>query len=128
MPSERKLIGVGERHVRLVPLSAINISIFIENVQVVRDASTYLQSFNDIRSFDLEILKPDFAEIRPPINTISGHFEHWLPLQNKKRCKHGPFFLSKTAFRYSLPVLKIYSARNVHYKFSVLAVNIGTQP
>jgi len=30
------------------------------------------------------------------------------------------------AFRYSLPVLKIYSIRYVHYRFSVLAVSIGT--
>jgi len=35
---------------------------------------------------------------------------------------------SKAAFRYSLSVLKIYSARNVYYRFSVLAVNIETQP
>jgi len=26
------------------------------------------------------------------------------------------------------PSLKIYSVRNMHYRFSVLAVNIGTQP
>jgi len=32
------------------------------------------------------------------------------------------------AFRYSLPVLKIYSMRDINYRFSVLAVNIGTQP
>jgi len=32
------------------------------------------------------------------------------------------------AIRYLLPVLKIYSVRNVYYKFLVLAVNIGTQP
>jgi len=32
------------------------------------------------------------------------------------------------AFRYSLPVLKIYSIRNVHCRFSVLTVNIETQP
>jgi len=112
--------------VRLVPLSAIGISIFIENVQVVRDASTYLQSFNDIRFFDLAILKPEIRLPRP-INIISGYFEHRLPLQNKKRCKHD-LFLSKTAFRYSLPILKIYSARYAHYRYSVLAVNIGTQP
>jgi len=36
--------------------------------------------------------------------------------------------LITAALRYSLPVLKIYSARNVYYRFSVLAVNIGTQP
>jgi len=38
---------------------------------------------------------------------------------------------SRAAFRYSLPVLKIYSSiglRNVHYRFSVIAVNIGKQP
>jgi len=29
-------------------------------------------------------------------------------------------------FRYSLSVLQIYSIRDVHYRFSVLAVNIGT--
>jgi len=34
----------------------------------------------------------------------------------------------KAAFRYSLSVLKIYSIHNMHYRFSVLAVNIGTQP
>jgi len=34
----------------------------------------------------------------------------------------------KTAFRYSLSILKIYSIHNMHYRFSVLAVNIGTQP
>jgi len=33
----------------------------------------------------------------------------------------------KLVFRYSLPVLKIYDTRYVHYKFSVLAVNIGTR-
>jgi len=33
-----------------------------------------------------------------------------------------------TAFRYSLPVLKIYSVRNVYYRFLVLAANIATQP
>jgi len=49
--------------VRLVPLSVIGIRIFIEDAQAVRDALTYLQSCNDICSFDLEILKPDFAEI-----------------------------------------------------------------
>jgi len=32
------------------------------------------------------------------------------------------------AFRYSLPVLEIYSMRDINYRFSVLAVNIGTQP
>jgi len=32
------------------------------------------------------------------------------------------------AFRYSLSVLKIYSARYVYYRFSVLAENIETQP
>jgi len=31
------------------------------------------------------------------------------------------------AFRYSLPVLKIYSVRDVYCRFSVLAMNIGTQ-
>jgi len=31
-------------------------------------------------------------------------------------------------FRYSLSILKIYSARYVYYRFSVLAVNIETQP
>jgi len=31
------------------------------------------------------------------------------------------------AFPHSLLILKIYSICNVHYKFSVLAVNIGTQ-
>jgi len=36
--------------------------------------------------------------------------------------------LVKAAFRYSLSVLKIYTVRNVYYRFSVLAVNIGTQP
>jgi len=30
--------------------------------------------------------------------------------------------------RYSLPVLKIYSLCHIYYRFSVLAVNIGTQP
>jgi len=30
-------------------------------------------------------------------------------------------------FRYSLPVLKIYSIRDVHCRFSVLTVNIETQ-
>jgi len=34
----------------------------------------------------------------------------------------------KAAFRYSLSVLKIYSIHNMHYRFSVLAVNIGTHP
>jgi len=33
----------------------------------------------------------------------------------------------KAAFWYSLSVLKIYSARYVYYRFSVLAVNIETQ-
>jgi len=36
--------------------------------------------------------------------------------------------LIEAAFRYSLPVLKIYSVRNVHYRFSVPTVNIGTLP
>jgi len=36
--------------------------------------------------------------------------------------------ITKVAFRYSLSVLKIYSVRNVYYRFSVLAVNIETQP
>jgi len=35
---------------------------------------------------------------------------------------------TKAAFRYSLSVLEIYSARHVYYRFSVLAVNIETQP
>jgi len=35
---------------------------------------------------------------------------------------------SNFAFRYSLSVLKIYSARYVYYRLSVLAVNIETQP
>jgi len=34
----------------------------------------------------------------------------------------------KVAFRYSLSVRKIYSARDVYYRFSVLAVNVETQP
>jgi len=34
---------------------------------------------------------------------------------------------SKIVFRYLLSVLKICSARNVYYKFSVLTVNIGMQ-
>jgi len=33
----------------------------------------------------------------------------------------------QAAFRYSLPVLKIYSVRHMLYRFSVLTVNIGTQ-
>jgi len=33
----------------------------------------------------------------------------------------------KTAFRYSLSVLKIYSICDVHCRFSVLTVNIETQ-
>jgi len=33
----------------------------------------------------------------------------------------------KVAFRYSLQILKIYSARNVYYRFAVLTMNIGTQ-
>jgi len=37
-------------------------------------------------------------------------------------------FLIVATFRYSLPVLKIYSVRNVYYRFLVLAVNIKTQP
>jgi len=32
----------------------------------------------------------------------------------------------RAAFRYSLSVLKIYSIRYVYYRFSTLAVNIGT--
>jgi len=36
--------------------------------------------------------------------------------------------LITAVLRYSLPVLKIYSTRYMHYRFSVLAVNIGTQP
>jgi len=40
----------------------------------------------------------------------------------------GSTDLSMAAFRYSLSVLKIYSARYVYYRFSVLAVNIETQP
>jgi len=35
---------------------------------------------------------------------------------------------TKAVLRYSLSVLKIYSARYVYYKFSVLAVNIEMQP
>jgi len=35
--------------------------------------------------------------------------------------------LNMAAFRYSLPVLKIYNARYVYYRF-LLAVNIETQP
>jgi len=31
-------------------------------------------------------------------------------------------------FRHSLRVLKIYSIRNLNYKFSVFKVNNGTQP
>ena len=34
----------------------------------------------------------------------------------------------KTAFWYSLPVLKIYSICDINYRFLVLTVNIGTQP
>jgi len=29
---------------------------------------------------------------------------------------------------FTVTVLKIYSTRNVYYRFSVLAMNIGTQP
>lgn len=36
-------------------------------------------------------------------------------------------YLLGTAFRHSPPILKIYSSRRVYYRFSVLAVNIGTQ-
>jgi len=35
---------------------------------------------------------------------------------------------TEAAFRYPLSVLKLYSARYVYYRFSVLAVNIETQP
>jgi len=35
---------------------------------------------------------------------------------------------SMAAFRYLLSVLQIYSLHDVYYRFSVLAVNIGTQP
>jgi len=49
--------------------------------------------------------------------------------------RHTDFRLSSpvlsgmwAAFQNSLPVLKIYSLRNVHYRFSVPAVNFGTQP
>jgi len=34
---------------------------------------------------------------------------------------------AKITFRYLLLVMKIYSTRYVYYRFSVLAVNIGTQ-
>lgn len=33
-----------------------------------------------------------------------------------------------SVFQNSLPVSKIYSARNVNHRFSALAVNFGTQP
>jgi len=46
----------------------------------------------------------------------------------RNRSAYSRRCITLTAFRYSLPVLKIYSARYVYYKFSVLAVNIGTQP
>jgi len=36
-------------------------------------------------------------------------------------------YRTMAAFRYSLPVLKIYNIRNVHCRFSVLAVNTETQ-
>jgi len=36
--------------------------------------------------------------------------------------------LSMAAFRYSQSVLKIYGARYVCYRFSILAINIETQP
>lgn len=31
-------------------------------------------------------------------------------------------------FRYSLPILEMYSIRDTNYTFSVLAMKIGTQP
>jgi len=37
-------------------------------------------------------------------------------------------FPTEAAFRYLLSVLKIYSACHVYHRFSVLAVNIKTQP
>jgi len=39
-----------------------------------------------------------------------------------------PSICKMAAFRYSLSVLKIYSIHNMHYRFLVLAVNIGTHP
>jgi len=36
--------------------------------------------------------------------------------------------LRSDQFRYSLPVLKIYSTHNVYCRFSIPVVNIGTQP
>jgi len=36
--------------------------------------------------------------------------------------------LTDAAFRYSLPVLKIFSICDMYYRFSVPAVNIGMQP
>jgi len=33
-----------------------------------------------------------------------------------------------SVFRYTLPVLKIYSSRYIYYRFSVLTVYIGTRP
>jgi len=58
------------------------------------------------------------------VTVLHAHMaiEHAHVTAYSRRC------ITLTAFRYSLPVLKIYSARYVYYKFSVLAVNIGTQP
>lgn len=35
--------------------------------------------------------------------------------------------ITETVYRYSLPVLKVYSTCDINYRFFVLAVNIGIQ-
>lgn len=52
--------------------------------------------------------------------------------RKKNTCKpifvHERIRVIRAVFRYSSLVLKIYSSCHVYYKFSVLAVKIGTQP
>jgi len=47
---------------------------------------------------------------------------------DNRKCSFFFLFLSSTMFQNSLSVLKIYNVRNVNYRFSVLAMNFGTQP
>jgi len=107
--------------------------VFEETQRTHRIHTKYLkytrdQSKQDILNRDsiiFESRSPTRIIDRPKMGLIS-----WSETWNRG----GRWFTSSRGrryrlhFEYSLPVLKIYSARHVYYRFSVLAVNIETQP
>jgi len=71
-------------------------------------------------------VSPKRTKIRTPFYRART-FSDWTPRYGNRTCIPTPS-ASWVAFRYSLWVFDIYSARYVCYTFWALAANIGTYP